>query len=70
MQVVLAVNYKPEVMLEGLRSLEEKYHVKLTCSLETEPMGTGAFTTFARCDDRNGGAARGCARVQRATASR
>ena len=40
-EVVLAVNYKPEVMMEALVELEKKYNVKLTCSVETEPMGTG-----------------------------
>ena len=40
-EVVLAVNYKPEVMMEALVQLEKKYNVKLTCSVEHEPMGTG-----------------------------
>ena len=41
-EVVLAVNYKPEEMMKELKELEKKYNVRLTCSLEAEPMGTGA----------------------------
>jgi mannose-1-phosphate guanylyltransferase len=40
-KVVLAVNYKPEVMMEALKELEKKYNVQLVCSVEAEPMGTG-----------------------------
>ena len=46
-EIILAVNYKPEVMQEALKGLEKKYNVKLTTSLETEPMGTGACFLLA-----------------------
>lgn len=71
-EVVLAVNYQPEVMMEALKAIEDKvrvhctwtsraalhmtgvlrtsppcfpcvfqYGIKVTCSQETEPLGTG-----------------------------
>lgn len=45
-EVVLAVSYKPEVMLGALADMEVKYGVKLTCSQEVEPMGTGMYLHF------------------------
>jgi len=47
-EVVLAVNYKPEDLMEAMRGLEAKYKIKLTCSLETEPLGTGACARACR----------------------
>lgn len=38
--IVLAVNYRPEVMTGALRKYEEKYNVKITFSVESEPLGT------------------------------
>lgn len=38
--IVLAVNYRPEVMVATLKQYEEKYGVKITFSVETEPLGT------------------------------
>lgn len=38
--IVLAVNYRPEVMIETLKKYEEKYGVNITFSVETEPLGT------------------------------
>lgn len=38
--IVLAVNYRPEVMIKVLQQYEEKYGVKITFSVETEPLGT------------------------------
>jgi len=40
-EVVLAVSYRPEDMAQALKAMEEKYKIKLTVSLEEEPMGTG-----------------------------
>ena len=40
--VVLAVNYRPEVMVAMLSQVEEQYNIKITFSVETEPLGTGA----------------------------
>ncbi|KAG0336290.1 mannose-1-phosphate guanyltransferase [Podila horticola] len=39
--IVLAVNYRPEVMVSILQKYEEIYNVKITFSVETEPLGTG-----------------------------
>jgi NDP-sugar pyrophosphorylase family protein len=39
--IVLAVNYRPEVMVSLLSKYEEKYGVKITFSVESEPLGTG-----------------------------
>ncbi|KAL6943040.1 mannose-1-phosphate guanyltransferase [Hanseniaspora osmophila] len=38
--IVLAVNYRPEVMVETLKKYEEEYGVSITFSVETEPLGT------------------------------
>ena len=38
--IVLAVNYRPDVMTKALESYEKKYNVNITFSVETEPLGT------------------------------
>lgn len=38
--IVLAVNYRPEVMVATLAKYEEEYGVNITFSVETEPLGT------------------------------
>ena len=38
--VVLAVNYRPEVMTEALKQYEEQYGINIEFSVETEPLGT------------------------------
>ncbi|SCU94359.1 LAME_0F07162g1_1 [Lachancea meyersii CBS 8951] len=38
--IVLAVNYRPEVMVETLQKYEKEYGVNITFSVETEPLGT------------------------------
>ena len=47
-EVILAVNYQPQVMLQALASMEQQYHIKITCSHETEPMGTAGPLALAR----------------------
>lgn len=47
-EVVLAINYRPEVMLSFLKDFESKLDVKITCSQETEPMGTAGPLALAR----------------------
>lgn len=49
--IVLAVNYRPEVMVGVLGKLEEKYNIKITFSVENEPLDTGAchLLLFLRC---------------------
>ncbi|KAI9891227.1 MAG: mannose-1-phosphate guanyltransferase [Vezdaea aestivalis] len=38
--IVLAVNYRPDVMVSALKKYEEKFNIKITFSVETEPLGT------------------------------
>ena len=38
--IVLAVNYRPEMMTEALKKYEQQYNVKIEYSVETEPLGT------------------------------
>ncbi|PVU90932.1 hypothetical protein BB559_004367 [Furculomyces boomerangus] len=46
--VVLAVNYKPEVMASVLKKYEEKFGIKITFSVENEPLGTAGPLALAR----------------------
>jgi hypothetical protein len=39
--IVLAVNYRPEVMVSVLKKTEEEYGITINFSVETEPLGTG-----------------------------
>lgn len=43
-EIVLAVSYRPEDMKEALKSMEERYRVRIVFSVEDEPLGTGAFS--------------------------
>lgn len=47
-EVVLAINYQPEVMLNFLKEFEAKIGIKITCSQETEPLGTAGPLALAR----------------------
>ncbi|KAI9673194.1 MAG: mannose-1-phosphate guanyltransferase [Caeruleum heppii] len=38
--IVLAVNYRPDIMVSALKKYEEEYGVKIEFSVETEPLGT------------------------------
>jgi len=55
-EVVLAINYQPELMLGFLREFEAQLGVKIICSQETEPMGTAGPLALARkiLDDGSG----------------
>ncbi|OZJ05820.1 Mannose-1-phosphate guanyltransferase [Bifiguratus adelaidae] len=46
--IVLAVNYRPEVMVSILQKYEAQYGVKITFSVETEPLGTAGPLALAR----------------------
>ncbi|CAM0140952.1 mannose-1-phosphate guanyltransferase [Umbelopsis sp. WA50703] len=46
--IVLAVNYRPEIMVAVLKQYEEKFNVKITFSVETEPLGTAGPLALAR----------------------
>lgn len=41
--VVLAVNYRAEIMEREMASHAERLGIKITMSLETEPLGTGTL---------------------------
>ena len=47
-EVILAINYKPEMMLESLEKYAEEYGVKIICSQETEPLGTAGPLALAK----------------------
>ncbi|KAJ0525540.1 putative nucleotidyltransferase [Helianthus annuus] len=47
-EVVLAISYQPEVMLNFLKDFESKLGIKITCSQETEPLGTAGPLALAR----------------------
>ncbi|CAB4377195.1 unnamed protein product [Rhizophagus irregularis] len=46
--IVLAVNYRPEIMISLLQKYEKEYNVKITFSVETEPLGTAGPLALAR----------------------
>lgn len=46
--VVLAVNYRPEIMQLMMKEYEEKLGIKITFSLETEPLGTAGPLALAQ----------------------
>lgn len=50
-EIVLAVSYRPDDMADALRVMEAKYKLKLTVSVEAEPMGTGehSIAVLSRC---------------------
>ncbi len=35
-------------MMEALKSMEEQYHIKITCSIEDEPLGTAGPINLAK----------------------
>ena len=41
--VVLAVNYRAEIMEKEMGQHAERLGIKISMSLETEPLGTGAY---------------------------
>ncbi|KAL8136602.1 hypothetical protein V2J09_002603 [Rumex salicifolius] len=47
-EVVLAINYQPEMMMNFLKEFEAKLGIKITCSQETEPLGTAGPLALAR----------------------
>lgn len=47
-EVVLAINYQPEVMLSFLKEFESRLGIKIVCSQEKEPMGTAGPLALAK----------------------
>ncbi|WWC65236.1 mannose-1-phosphate guanyltransferase [Kwoniella dejecticola CBS 10117] len=46
--IVLAVNYRPEVMVSVLKKTEEEFGINIHFSVETEPLGTAGPLALAR----------------------
>ncbi|GAA94439.1 uncharacterized protein L969DRAFT_97355 [Mixia osmundae IAM 14324] len=46
--IVLAVNYRPEVMVALLSKCEQEYGIEITFSVESEPLGTAGPLALAR----------------------
>ena len=46
--IVLAVNYRPEVMVANMKEYEEVLGIKISFSVETEPLGTAGPLALAR----------------------
>lgn len=46
--IVLAVNYRPEVMVSHMKEYEDKLGIKISFSVETEPLGTAGPLALAR----------------------
>ncbi|CDS14396.1 Putative Mannose-1-phosphate guanyltransferase [Lichtheimia ramosa] len=46
--IVLAVNYRPEIMVAALKQYEKEFGVTITFSVETEPLGTAGPLALAR----------------------
>ncbi|KAI5078527.1 hypothetical protein GOP47_0006198 [Adiantum capillus-veneris] len=55
-EVILAINYQPEVMLGFMKEFETRLAIKIVCSQEFEPMGTAGPLALARekLDDGSG----------------
>lgn len=47
-EIVLAINYQPEKMMDYIREAELKYNIKITCSKEEEPLGTAGPIGLAK----------------------
>ncbi|KAJ3123232.1 mannose-1-phosphate guanyltransferase, partial [Physocladia obscura] len=46
--IILAVNYQPDVMVEAMAKVEEEFNVKIHFSIEPEPLGTAGPLALAR----------------------
>ncbi|TPX37953.1 hypothetical protein SeLEV6574_g07809 [Synchytrium endobioticum] len=46
--IVLAVNYRPEIMVNFMKKYEEEYQVKIHFSVEQEPLGTAGPLALAK----------------------
>lgn len=47
--VILAVNYRAEVMEKEMSKHAVRLGIKITMSLETEPLGTGVVFYASKC---------------------
>lgn len=46
--IVLAVNYRPEMMVSSMQEYEAKLGIRITFSVETEPLGTAGPLALAK----------------------
>ncbi|KAJ3175804.1 mannose-1-phosphate guanyltransferase [Irineochytrium annulatum] len=46
--IILAVNYQPDVMVNAMQKVEEEFKVKIHFSIEPEPLGTGGPLALAK----------------------
>jgi len=46
-EIILAVNYQPDVMLTAMKKVEEEFGVKVSFSIEEEPLGTAGPLALA-----------------------
>lgn len=42
-EIILAINYQPQRIQGFIEEMEKKYSIKITPSVEDEPLGTGQF---------------------------
>lgn len=47
-EVIMAISYQPECMLDYMKELEAEFSVKITASIEHEPLGTAGPIKLAR----------------------
>lgn len=47
-EIILAVNYQPEVMVNAMLKVEQEYGVKIVFSIENEPLGTAGPLALAK----------------------
>nr|CAD1820791.1 unnamed protein product [Ananas comosus var. bracteatus] len=47
-EVILAISYQPQVMLNFLEEFESRLGIRITCSQETEPLGTAGPLALAK----------------------
>lgn len=46
--IVLAVGFQPDAMIEPIKEFEKQYNVRITCSHEKEPLGTAGPLQLAK----------------------
>jgi len=47
-EIILAINYQPESMIAYMKELEAEFNIKVTASIETEPLGTAGPIRLAK----------------------
>jgi|TARA_B100000524_G_scaffold316379_1_gene194908 mannose-1-phosphate guanylyltransferase len=47
-EIILAINYRAEIMREFLDKIQRQYSITITCSQESEPLGTAGPLAMAR----------------------